>query len=212
MSCKAMVGTAKKWKMVAALAVVLAATSCSTPSTPSTPSSEPNPDVGTTADLNVLRQQYGLPECPDTDPAAQAIPDGLPRTELACLGTDQVVNLAGLPREPTVLNFWAQWCAPCREESPYLREAYQQLEDVSFIGINYQDPQPDWALEFASIAEWKYPHIQDMERTLQTSLKIPGLPVTLFVAADGAVVGRHVGGLESTQQLLGLIEEHLGDE
>ncbi len=193
--------------MVAALAM----TSCSAPSAPPSPSVEPVPQVSTTADLDALRQQYGLPECPDTDPAVEAVVDGLPMTELPCLGTDQVVNLAGLPREPMVLNFWAQWCAPCREESPYLREAFQQMEDVSFVGINYQDPQPDWALEFAALAEWRYPHIQDMERTLQTSLKIPGLPVTLFVAADGKVVGRHVGGLESTEQLLGLIDEHLGD-
>ncbi len=197
------------WTMIA---VVLAVTSCSAPEPPTTPPSEPMPEVSTTADLGVLRQQYGLPECPETDPAATAIPQGLPATELSCLGTDQVINLAGLPREPMVLNFWAQWCAPCREESPYLREAFQQVDDVSFVGINYQDPQPDWALEFAGLAEWKYPHIQDMERTLQTSLKIPGLPVTLFVTADGEVAGRHVGGLESTEQLLGLIDQHLGIE
>ncbi len=198
--------------LVVAAALALAMTSCSSPEPGSGLPTEPAPEVTATVDLNTLRQQYGLPECPDTDPAAEAVPDGLPSTELACLGTDQVINLAGLPREPMVLNFWAQWCAPCREESPYLREAFQQVEEVSFIGINYQDPQPDWALEFAALAEWKYPHIQDMERTLQTSLKIPGLPVTLFVAADGEVVGRHVGGLESTEQLLGLIEEHLGEK
>lgn len=191
----------------AALALVL--TSCSNPEPTSDPLAQPVSEVSTTVDLNTLRQQYGLPECPDTDPAAESIQDGLPRTELACLGTDQVINLAGLPREPMVLNFWAQWCAPCREEAPYLREAFQQQSDVSFVGINYQDPQPDWALEFAALAEWNYPHIQDMERTLQTSLMVPGLPVTLFVSADGEVVARHVGGLESTEQLLGLIEEHL---
>lgn len=200
--------TALKWIIVAAVA--FATTSC-TAESPSVPSTEPMPEMSTTADLGALRQQYGLPKCPDTDPSAEAIPDGLPATELACLGTDQVINLAGLPREPMVLNFWAQWCAPCREESPYLREAFLQNTDVSFVGINYQDPQPDWALEFAALAQWNYPHIQDMERTLRTSLKIPGLPVTLFVAADGEVVGRHVGGLESTEQLLGLINQYLGE-
>lgn len=193
--------------LVAAAALALALTACAAPE----PASEPMPQITTSADLNALRQEYGLPECPDTDPAAEAVPDGLPQTQLTCLGTDQVVNLAGLPREPMVLNFWAQWCAPCRQESPYLREAFQQVNDVAFVGINYQDPQPDWALEFADLAGWKYPHIQDMERTLQTDLKIPGLPVTLFVAADGRVVGRHVGGIVSTEQILELINEHLGD-
>ncbi|MGO1384634.1 MAG: redoxin domain-containing protein [Arachnia sp.] len=201
-----------KRSLIVAAALALVLTSCSSPEpTPDLPS-QPVPEVSTTVDLNALRQQYGLPECPDTDPAAESVQDGLPRTELACLGTDQVVNLAGLPREPMVLNFWAQWCAPCRQEAPYLREAFQLQSDVAFVGINYQDPQPDWALEFAALAEWNYPHIQDMERTLQTSLKVPGLPVTLFVSANGEVAARHVGGLESTEQLLGLIDEHLGLE
>ncbi len=198
-------------KALAASSAFLLTASCSTPAVSTSPPPERMPEVTASADLNLLRQQYGLPECPDTDPAAGAIPGGLPQTKLPCLGTDQLVNLAGLPREPMVLNFWAQWCAPCREESPYLREAFQQVEGVSFVGINYQDPQPDWALEFAALAEWTYPHVSDMERTLKTTLRIPGLPVTLFVAADGEVVGRHVGGFESTGQLLAFIDENLGE-
>ena len=121
----------------AGVAVVMAASSCTTPSSFPTPLSDPMPHASTTADLGTLRQQYGIPECPDTDPSVVAVPDGLPKTELACLGTDQVVNLAGLPRKPMVLNFWAQWCDPCREESPYLREAFLQRDDVSFVGVNY---------------------------------------------------------------------------
>ncbi len=192
---------------VALTAVILAVTACSGPATPP---SEPMPEMTTTADLTALRLEYGLPECPDTDPDVEQVPDGLPRTALPCLGTDQVVNLAGLPREPTVLNFWAQWCGPCREESLFLAEAWADADEVSFIGINYQDPQPDWAIEFAGLVEWTYPHVMDMERTLQTDLKVPGLPITLFVDADGRVVGRHLGGIESTDQLNSLIDEYLG--
>lgn len=191
----------------ALLAVALAATACTAPAPEVT---EPVPEVTTTADLDALRVQYGLPECPDTDPDAEQVQGGLPQTALPCLGTEQVVNLAGLPGEPTVLNFWAQWCGPCREESLFLTEAWQEADGVSFIGVNYQDPQPDWAIEFAGLVGWTYPHIVDMERTLQTDLKVPGLPITLFVAADGRVVGRHLGGIDSTTQLRGLIQQYLG--
>ena len=189
------------------VAALLAVTACSTPAA-EVP--EPVPEVTTTADLDALRVQYGLPECPDTDPDTEQVQDGLPQTALPCLGTEQVVNLAGLPREPTVLNFWAQWCGPCREESLFLTEAWESAEEVSFVGINYQDPQPDWAIEFAGLVGWKYPHVQDMERSLQSALKVPGLPVTLFVAADGRIAGRHVGGIQSTQELRDLIDEYLG--
>lgn len=194
-------------RLLAALlgVALLSAAACASPAATSTPT----PSATASADLNALRLQYGLPVCPDTDPSAEAVPDGLPRTALPCLGTDQVVNLAGLPREPMVVNFWAQWCGPCREESAFLTEAAAAAGGVTFIGINYQDPQPDWAIEFAGLVGWNYPHVMDMERTLQTPLKVPGLPVTLFVAADGRVVGRHVGGIESTQQLLDLISHYL---
>ncbi|RMB61210.1 TlpA family protein disulfide reductase [Tessaracoccus antarcticus] len=171
---------------------------------------ETAPTPSATADLNALRVQYGLPECPETDQNAEPVADGLPKTALPCLGTDQVVNLAGLPREPMVVNFWAQWCGPCREESAFLTEASAEADGVTFLGINYQDPQPDWAIEFAGLVGWTYPHVMDMERTLQTPLKVPGLPVTLFVASDGRVVGRHVGGIDSTQQLRNLMAEYLG--
>lgn len=169
----------------------------------------PEPAESPTASLAELRVQYGIPECPDSDPDAVPVDGGLPATELECLGTDQVVNLAGLPREPMVINLWAQWCAPCRLEAPYLREAAAAHPEVTFLGIDYNDPKPDWALEFASLVEWDYPHAMDMDKTLRTELQVPGIPMTILVDAEGRIVARHPGVLESTEQLDQLIEEHL---
>lgn len=170
----------------------------------------PTPAATSPADLATLRQQYGLPDCPTTDPEAEQLDGGLPRTALTCLGSDTVVNLAGLPRTPTVINLWAQWCAPCRAESPYLRAVSADLTEVSFIGINYDDPQPDWALEFADLVGWDYPHIMDPQKELQVPLKVPGLPTTYFVDADGRIAGVHPGELESEQQLRDLTAKYLG--
>lgn len=176
-----------------------------------TPSGEPSApeDAVDRATLVELRKEYGLPDCPDTDPEADAVDGGLPKTDLPCLGSERDVNLAGLPRKPMVVNVWAQWCPPCREEAPILRQVSEAHDDVIFLGINYNDPQPDWALEFASLAKWSYPHVQDMDKTLQSSLRVPGLPVTLLVDADGRIVHTHPGVLTSEEQLEQLIEEHL---
>lgn len=167
------------------------------------------PHPAPTVDLEQLRLDFGLPDCPDTAPDAAALDGGLPQTELACLGSDKVVNLAGLPREPMVINFWAQWCGPCREEAPFLREVSQD-SDVSFYGVNYNDPQADWAIEFAGLVEWRYPHIQDMDKVTQVPLRLPGLPTTVFVDADGQVAGVHAGAVDSSEQLRALMEQHLG--
>jgi cytochrome c biogenesis protein CcmG, thiol:disulfide interchange protein DsbE len=178
------------------------------PPTPTAPAASPAAESATPS-LTQLREQYGLPDCPETDPAAEAVDGGLPQTSLPCLGSERSVNLAGLPRRPMVVNLWAQWCGPCREEAPFLRELHATRDDVDIVGINYNDPKPDWAIEFASLVGWTYPHVQDMDKTLRTTVGVPGIPMTLLVDADGVIRYRHPGPFESTQQLADLIAEHL---
>ena len=192
-------------RIVAAAAAVALLAAC----TPTAP--VPSATTHTApADLAALRERYGLPDCPDTDPSAEQVGGGLPKTSLPCLGSEKVVNLAGLPRTPTIINLWAQWCAPCRAESPHLRAGLAELDGVAFIGINYDDPQPDWAIEFASLVGWEYPHVMDRDLVLRTSLKVPGLPTTYFIDADGRIAGVHAGQLTSEDQLFDLAEQYLG--
>lgn len=188
---------------MASLATALLLVACSGQVAPSR-STSPPPDLGE------LRTQFGLPECPSTDATAESVDGGLPQTDLRCLGTSQRVNLAGLPREATIVNVWAQWCGPCREESPFLREGLAELDDVSFLGIDYNDPLPDWAIEFAGLVGWLYPHVMDQDKELQVPLKVPGVPSTYFVAEDGTIAYVHPGAFESTEQLKDMAAEHLG--
>lgn len=161
-------------------------------------------------ELHELRLSHDIPDCPATDPDAEPVSKGLPRTELQCLGSDVTVNLAGLPRGATVVNFWAQWCGPCREEAPFLREVSQSNPDVAFVGINFDDPEPAWALEFAGLAEWRYPHVADPEGTLRSQVGVPGLPMTLFVDETGEIVEHHFGVIKSREELEALVAEHFG--
>lgn len=199
-------------RLLSAVTAVLLLGACSLQAPRPSASTPASAEASTTTpeQLSALRGQYGLPDCPVTDPGASQIDGGLPKTALPCLGSDKVVNLAGLPRTPTILNVWAQWCAPCRAESPYLRAGLADLTGVSFIGINYDDPQPDWALEFADLAGWVYPHVMDRDKQLQVPLKIPGIPTTYFIGADGRIAGVHAGVLESEEQLKELAHRYLG--
>lgn len=196
--------------MAPALAAIALLGACTPADTPPAATASPAGASTEAVDLIALREQYGLPDCPETDLDAHAVEGGLPQTELGCLGSSRSVNLAGLPRVPTVINVWAQWCGPCREESPFLREASGELTEVSFLGINYNDPLPDWAIEFAGLAGWYYPHVVDQDKTLQLPLRIPGIPATYFVDETGRVAGVHAGAFESTEQVRQLVAQYLG--
>ncbi|MCC2594377.1 TlpA family protein disulfide reductase [Tessaracoccus sp. OS52] len=197
--------------LLAPLVPVLILAGCAAPAGPAAaPAPSAPAPAESDVDLQQLRLRYGLPDCPTTDPAAEAVEGGLPQTALPCLGSDVVVNLAGLERRPMVVNFWAQWCGPCREEAPFLRELSAERTDVGFLGINYNDPQADWAIEFAGLVEWDYPQVQDMDKSLQASVGIPGLPVTVFVDENGVIVDRHIGVLESKADLAAAIDENFG--
>ena len=195
-------------------AVAILAAGCSTPggvSRDPSPDSTPAPKVSapSTENLEAARVAAGIADCPSTT-EQEGPADGLPEVRLPCLGGASTVTLSGL-RGPMVLNVWAQWCGPCRTEAPILAEVSAEAgEKLPFIGVIYNDPRPDYALEFAEFAGWRYPHVLDPDKSLQGPLKIPGPPVTLFIDADGGIAYRHVGPFSSAQQLRQLAAEHLG--
>lgn len=125
--------------------------------------------------------------CPSVQ-SRPAVAKALPDISLPCLGKGPDTRLADL-RGPLVINVWAQWCGPCREEAPYLAELHRKAGDkVKLLGIDYIDTRPDLAVKFAIEQHWDYPHLADREKQLQQPLKIGGPPLTIFVDKDGAVV------------------------
>ncbi|GAB3705348.1 TlpA family protein disulfide reductase [Mariniluteicoccus flavus] len=203
-------------RLVAVLAL-LGLTACGGSSGPVTPGPRSSAPVvvdrgaPSTAHLLERRRAAGIADCPVSDPAVPARPDGLPDITLDCLGADSRVRLAGLRGKPIVANVWAQWCGPCRHEAPMLKEVQDRLGDrVLVLGVDHADPRPDLAIEFAEAAGWRYPQVVDAGKALAGPLRIVGPPMTVLVDADGRIVHRHVGPFTSTEQALGLIADHLG--
>lgn len=134
----------------------------------------------------------------------------LPEISLPCLGKGPDIRLSDL-RGPLLVNVWAQWCGPCREEAPYLAELHRKAGDkVKMIGIDYIDTRPDLAVKFAIEQHWDYPHVVDREKQTQQALEIGGPPLTAFVDAKGAVVYIHKKPITSQQELDQLVREKLG--
>lgn len=187
----------------ALLCLVLALAGCA-PASPTATTSTAAP-----ADLVAQRTAGGIAACPSPSGAA-AVQGGLPDLTLACLDGSSTLALGAL-RGPLVVNLWAQWCAPCRAESPHLREFWKRAQGkVAMLGIDYDDPDPALALEFATLVGWTYPHLADPSRLLAAGLGIPGIPVTLLIDADGRIVQRFTGPLTSTQELADAVASSLG--
>jgi len=150
-----------------------------------------------------------LQACPSVQ-SRQPAPKGLPELSLPCLGKGPDTRLSDL-RGPLLINVWAQWCGPCREEAPYLAELHRKAgTKLKLIGIDYIDTRPDLAVKFAIEHDWNYPHLVDADKQTQKPLMIAGPPLTAFVDKDGAVVYVHRKPFTSQQELDQLVKEKLG--
>ena len=130
---------------------------------------------------------------------------GVPAT-LGRAFADGRLSLRELRGRPVVLNFWASWCDPCREETPILERAWQQARGtgVVFLGLNMQDITDD-AREFIAELQMTYPNVRDRGNGIARDYGVTGLPETFFIAPNGRIVG-HVIGAVSPDQLRGGIE------
>lgn len=110
---------------------------------------------------------------------------------------------------PTVVNIWATWCPPCREEMPELEAASQRLgAAVRFVGVDLGPDNPDDALALVDETGVTYQQLAVPDDAWPRELGSRGMPTTLLVAADGEVRWRHTGPI-TTDELLELVDEHL---
>jgi cytochrome c biogenesis protein CcmG/thiol:disulfide interchange protein DsbE len=193
----------------AALAV-LALAACG--ATPAPEPSLPVPTVPVVApsELAAQKKAAGIEDCPRSDPDVAAVASGLPDLVLGCLGGGREVRLAGLRGRPMMINVWAQWCGPCREEAPFISEVAATNEsNLMIMGIDYEDPRPELAIEFAQLSAWTFPQLVDRDKALAGPLQITGPPQTFFVRADGTIAYRHLGPLASAEQIRAVAKQHL---
>lgn len=108
---------------------------------------------------------------------------------------------------PLVVNFWASWCDPCREEMPLLAEAHQRLgREIQFLGVDMEDAR-DAGARFLHAYDVRYPNVFDPSNEIGLSLDLFAPPMTVFYDRDGAIVARVPGQLsrESLEEGLALL-------
>jgi cytochrome c biogenesis protein CcmG/thiol:disulfide interchange protein DsbE len=109
--------------------------------------------------------------------------------------TGEPVSLADYRGTPVVLNFWASWCPPCREELPALEQLAQAHSEVVVVGVNYQD-SVSGARELQQEIGFSFPSIADLYGEIGSGLGLQGMPTTYFLDAEHRVAGVIVGGTD----------------
>ena len=133
----------------------------------------------------------------------------LPGLEFDCPGGG-ALDLGRAPGVPTVVNLWASWCGPCREELPLVQGLADRAGNrLGVVGVISRDGAPQ-AESFAEEARATFPSAFDGDGDLMAELGIGALPYTYLLDADGGVAFVQVGPVESVDELAALVAEHLG--
>lgn len=119
-----------------------------------------------------------------------------PDIDLKSLTGDQI-TLSKLQGRPVLVNFWATWCGPCRQEFPSLVRKYNQYKEQGFVvvGVNYQDDNSDDGIRnFMRNSLATFPIVRDADERYGRMYRVNGLPTSIFIDRKGIVRDIVVGG------------------
>lgn len=111
------------------------------------------------------------------------------------------VNLNQLKGKPVFINFWASWCPPCKQEMPYIQEAYEKYSDqVVFLGVNItiSDIKED-AIAFMKSNQYEMPILFDYKGDVTDLYRSNTIPTSYFINKDGMIKAKHIGAMTFDQ-------------
>ncbi|MGE5223818.1 MAG: TlpA family protein disulfide reductase [Omnitrophica WOR_2 bacterium] len=126
--------------------------------------------------------------------AGSAAPD----FELKAL-TGNSIHLSDLKGHPVILNFWATWCVPCRQEMPLFESRYEKYPDqFQVLAINFNEPDSD-VQAYVNDLGLTFPVLLDPGGNIQKLYRIRGYPTTYIIDVDGNIRAEHIGAVDASQ-------------
>jgi thiol-disulfide isomerase/thioredoxin len=120
-------------------------------------------------------------------------PEMAPPVKAADLSGRQV-DLSNFAGKVVLVNFWATWCPPCREEIPELLQLKKEYKDrLEIVGISEDEDPPESVLKFARQKGMTYPIVMATDQLIEAYGGVPALPTSFLIDTQGRVVQKHSG-------------------
>ena len=126
--------------------------------------------------------------------------------------TGETVRLSDLRGQAVLVNLWATWCPPCREEMQTIEKVYQEYKDQGFtilaVNMTYQD-DPSAVMPFVNEQRLTFPILLDETGEMGSAYQLRSLPSSYFIGRDGIINEVVIGGPMSEALLRTRIEDIL---
>lgn len=118
------------------------------------------------------------------------------------------VQLEDFRGKPVVLNFWASWCGPCKNEMPAFEEVYKEYgEDIHFLMVNLTDGRMETvekATAFIDSKGYTFPVYFDTSQDASITLNITSIPMTFFLDDEGNGIAYAAGAISKDIVIKGI--------
>lgn len=125
-------------------------------------------------------------------------------------GSGKEIRLSDFKGEIVVINFWASWCPPCKEEMPFFQTAYEQYGDrVKFMMLDLVDGSRETKAtgqKFIADNKYTFPVYFDTNSDAAIKYGISSIPTTVFIDKDGNIVTGYVGSVSGLEDITAVIE------
>ncbi len=158
---------------------------------------------------SAVAQPVWFAGCPTPTGPAVTGHDALPAASVPCFTGGRAVPLNRPYGRPTVINLWASWCPPCRQELPEVARYAAAHPKILVLTVDTHDTRSA-GLAFAQDAKVRLPTLFDPDRTLLTGVGRTALPVTLLVGADGRLAYTYNSTALTAHGLGALVTRYLG--